>query len=43
MELTLIQILAAEITWALIHGLMRTMKVEIDNMFQGYWQSTTWS
>ena len=31
---------AAEITWALIHGLMRNMKVEIDNMFQGYWQST---
>ena len=31
---------AAEITWALILGLMRNMKVEIDNMFQGYWQSS---
>ncbi len=30
----------AEITWALILGLMRNMKVEIDNMFQGYWQNT---
>ena len=31
---------AAEITWALILGLFRNMKQEIDNMFQGYWQST---
>ena len=31
---------AAEITWALILGLMRNLKVEIDNMFQGYWQSS---
>ena len=31
---------AAEITWALILGLMRNMKQEIDNMFQGYWQNT---
>ena len=27
---------AAEITWALILGLYRNMKQEIDNMFQGY-------
>jgi|TARA_B110000914_G_scaffold219044_1_gene227152 phosphoglycerate dehydrogenase-like enzyme len=31
---------AAEITWALILGLFRNMKHEIDNMFQGYWQTT---
>ena len=31
---------AAEITWALILGLYRNMKKEIDNMFQGYWQTT---
>ncbi len=31
---------AAEITWALILGLNRNMKQEIDNMFQGYWQTT---
>ena len=31
---------AAEITWALILGLYRNMKQEIDNMFQGYWQNT---
>ena len=31
---------AAEITWALILGLMRNLKVDIDNMFQGYWQSS---
>ena len=30
----------AEITWALILGLVRNMKQEIDNMFQGYWQTT---
>ncbi len=31
---------AAEITWALILGLMRNIRQEIDNMFQGYWQTT---
>ena len=31
---------AAEITWALILGLIRNIKQEIDNMFQGYWQTT---
>ena len=31
---------AAEITWALILGLFKNVKQEIDNMFQGYWQST---
>ena len=31
---------AAEITWALILGLLRNIKQEIDNMFQGYWQTT---
>ena len=31
---------AAEVTWALILGLIRNMKHEIDNMFQGYWQTT---
>ena len=31
---------AAEITWALILGLLRNMKQEVDNMFQGYWQTT---
>ena len=31
---------AAEITWALILGLLRNMKLEIDNMFQGYWQTS---
>ena len=31
---------AAEITWALILGLYRNIKIEIDNMFQGYWQNT---
>ena len=30
----------AEMTWGLILGLMRNMKQEIDNMFQGYWQNT---
>ena len=30
----------AEITWTLILGLMRNVKQEIDNMFQGYWQTT---
>ncbi len=31
---------AAEITWALILGLLKNMKQEVDNMFQGYWQTT---
>ncbi len=31
---------AAELTWGLILGLTRNMKQEIDNMFQGYWQTT---
>ena len=31
---------AAEITWALILGLYRNMRQEIDNMFQGYWQTS---
>ena len=30
----------AEVTWALILGLVRNTKQEIDNMFQGYWQTT---
>jgi len=29
-----------ELTWALILGLARNLKEEIDNMYQGYWQST---
>ena len=29
-----------ELTWALILGLARNMKEEIDNMYQGYWQSS---
>jgi D-3-phosphoglycerate dehydrogenase len=29
-----------ELTWALILGLARNIKSEIDNMYQGYWQST---
>ena len=31
---------AAEITWLLILGLLRNIKQESDNMFQGYWQTT---
>ncbi len=31
---------AAEITWALILGLLKNVKQEVDNMFQGYWQTT---
>ena len=31
---------AAELTWVLILGLARNIKQEIDNMFQGYWQTT---
>ena len=30
----------AELTWALILSLARNIKSEIDNMFQGYWQTT---
>jgi len=30
----------AELTWALILGLVRNFKEEIDNMYQGYWQTT---
>ena len=30
----------AELTWAIILGLARNIKPEIDNMFQGYWQTT---
>ena len=30
----------AELTWALILGLARNIKEEIDNMYQGYWQSS---
>ena len=29
-----------ELTWALILGLSRNLKAEIDNMYQGYWQTT---
>jgi phosphoglycerate dehydrogenase-like enzyme len=29
-----------ELTWGLILGLSRNFKEEIDNMYQGYWQST---
>ena len=31
---------AAELTWTLILGLARNVKAEIDNMYQGYWQTT---
>ena len=30
----------SELTWALILGLARNVKPEIDNMYQGYWQTT---
>ena len=30
----------AELTWALILGLVRNLRVETENMYQGYWQST---
>jgi D-3-phosphoglycerate dehydrogenase len=29
-----------ELTWALILGLAKNLKEEIDNMYQGYWQTT---
>jgi len=31
---------AAELTWTLILGLLRNVKQEVDNMFQGYWQTS---
>ena len=31
---------AAEITWTLILGLLKNIRQEADNMFQGYWQTT---
>ena len=34
---------AAEVTWTLILGLLRNIKQETDNMFQGYWQTTVGS
>ena len=30
----------SELTWALILGLARNVKEEIDNMYRGYWQTT---
>ena len=30
----------SELTWALILGLAKNFKEEIDNMYQGYWQTT---
>ena len=30
----------SELTWALMLGLARNLKEEIDNMYQGYWQTT---
>jgi len=30
----------SELTWSLILGLARNLKEEIDNMYQGYWQTT---
>ena len=30
----------SELTWGLILGLARNFKEEIDNMYQGYWQTT---
>ena len=30
----------AELTWTLILGLARNLREEIDNMYQGYWQTT---
>ncbi len=32
-----------ELTWALILGLSKNLKTEIDNMYQGYWQTTVGS
>ena len=30
----------AELTWALILGLARNLREELENMYQGYWQTT---
>jgi D-3-phosphoglycerate dehydrogenase len=30
----------AELTWALILGLVRNLRIETENMYQGYWQTT---
>ena len=30
----------SELTWALILGIARNFKEEIDNMYQGYWKTT---
>ena len=30
----------SELTWALILGLARNLKIESENMYQGYWQTT---
>jgi D-3-phosphoglycerate dehydrogenase len=30
----------AELTWALILGLVRNLREEVENMYQGYWQTT---
>ena len=30
----------SELTWALILGLARNIKIEAENMYQGYWQTT---
>jgi phosphoglycerate dehydrogenase-like enzyme len=30
----------AELAWTLILGLVRNIKLEVDNMFQGYWQTS---
>jgi len=30
----------AELTWALILGLVRNLREEAENMYQGYWQTT---
>ena len=32
-----------ELTWALFLGLARNINTEIDNMYQGYWQTTVGS
>jgi phosphoglycerate dehydrogenase-like enzyme len=39
-ELRLILIQLVSLTWALILGLSKNLKTEIDNMYQGYWQTT---
>ena len=36
----LILIQLVNLTWALILGLSKNLKTEIDNMYQGYWQTT---